>query len=225
MSVGLPLFEFLDESNRVIYPEGAEFPTLWPTGCKLTDEMKTQIINEFYDRLTSHAFPQFWLRRWWNLINREQDKWIKLIDSESSIRPEDAIYNYDMTEKSTYQTISSGNSHAERTAGSSGDGTTYTSDTPEGSVSDIEEFMSEAGKTVTTSTDNSSSDATDNTQNNGSATLTRKGNIGGMTAAQIIGGYREATEWCAYDEVIFPSLEKMFIGLYGGEYGYGYTVN
>ena len=41
--------------------------------------------------------------------------------------------------------------------------------------------------------------------------LTRKGNIGVMTSAQILGGYRDAQSYDAYSAVIFPECEQLFL--------------
>lgn len=41
--------------------------------------------------------------------------------------------------------------------------------------------------------------------------LRRYGNIGVMTAAQILGGYREAQQYDIYQNVIFPECEQLFL--------------
>lgn len=234
---GLPFFKYFDETDKVIYPDDAQYKTLWPENCPLADDVREQIKVHFCNYLTNFAYPQYWLSRFHNLVNREADKWIKLIESESALRPDDAIYNYDIQETTHYttngesSTTSSNESNTTTEESNTTKNTGYTSDTPEGSVADIETFMSAASHQDATSTGNGTTGTTGSgTQNNtgsstGDQTLTRKGNIGVMTSAQIIGGYREAIAWCAYDEVIFPELEKLFIGIWerDDDYGYFYT--
>ena len=203
---GLPFFRFFDESDTVIYPPNAVYKTLWPTGCILTAEVKDQIKVNFTNYFTNSGNPQYWLGRFHALIRREQDKWQKLLTSEDALRPDDAIYNYDMSETTSYQT--SGNSQ------SGGTRTGYNSETPEGATSDIESYMSAANKSVDSNNDSASS--------TGEQTVTRKGNIGVMTSAQILGGYREAVNWCALEEVIFPDLEKLFVMIWEEDEGNGY---
>ena len=208
---GLPFFRFFDESDTVIYPPSGIYKTLWPTNCILTDEVKNQIKTNFCNYFTNSGNPQYWLSRFQSLVTREQDKWQKLLDSENALRPDDAIYNYDMRETTSYQTSGQSSSGSTRTG--------YNSETPEGSTSDIEQYMSAANKNVDSNNDSASS--------TGEQTVTRQGNIGVMTSAQILGGYRTAVNWCALEEVIFPELEKLFVMIWeeDDDYGYLYTQN
>ena len=208
---GLPFFKFFDESDTVIYPPTGVYKTLWPTNCILTDEVKNQIKTNFCNYFTNSGNPQYWLSRFHALVGREQDKWQKLLDSENALRPDDAIYNYDLTEKTNYTTSGQSEGGATRTG--------YNSETPEGSTADIETYMSAANKNVDSNKDSASS--------TGEQTVTRQGNIGVMTSAQILGGYRTAVNWCALEEVIFPEIEKLFIMIWeeDEDYGYLYTQN
>ena len=208
---GLPFFRFFDESDTVIYPPTGVYKTLWPANCILSGEVKEQIKVNFCNYFTNSGNPQYWLSRFHSLVTREQDKWKKLLDSENALRPDDAIYNYDLTEKTNYTTSGQSQGGATRTG--------YNSETPEGSTSDIEQYMSAANKNVDSNNDSASS--------TGEQTVTRQGNIGVMTSAQILGGYRAAVNWCALEEVIFPELEKMFIMIWeeDEDYGYLYTQN
>ena len=111
-----------------------------------------------------------------------------------------------MQETTSYQTSGVSQSGGTRTG--------YNSETPEGATSDIESYMSAANKSVDSNNDSATS--------NGEQTVTRKGNIGVMTSAQILGGYRAAVNWCALEEVIFPELEKLFVMIWEEDEGYGY---
>lgn len=208
---GLPFFRFFDRNDTVIYPKGARYNWFWPDNCILNSFIQDQIMDNFANYFVNSANPQYWIGRFQSLVLREQDKWQKLLDSENALRPDDAIYNYDLRETTSYQT----SGHSE----SGGTRTGYNSETPEGSTSDIEQYMSAANKNVDSNNDSASS--------TGEQTVTRQGNIGVMTSAQILGGYRAAVNWCALEEVIFPELEKLFIMIWeeGEDYGYLYTQN
>ena len=203
---GLPFFRFFDESDPVIYPPSGVYKTLWPANCILSNEVKEQIKVNFTNYFTNSGNPQYWLGRFHALVTREQDKWQKLLNSEDAVMPEDAVYNYDMTEKTNYTTSGQSAGGSTRTG--------YNSETPEGSTADIETYMSAANKNVDSNNDSASS--------TGEQTVTRQGNIGVMTSAQILGGYRAAVNWCALEEVIFPELEKMFVMIWEGDEGNGY---
>lgn len=227
----LPLYEFLDEDNQFIYPPEGEFKALFPVG--YNELIKAVIIEEFYYRQVGHYIPQKFLRRFHRLVYEREAAWIKLIDSEELVQPEQATRNYDMTEEreqqvnSSNQGRSSTNSQTNTndsgtTTGTSG-ATAWVSDTPDGSVSDIETYMSSANK------NQSSSEGT--SQTNGSATtdgssqsagessgdltesIRRYGNIGVTTFEKIIEGYRNSASWCAFEQVIFPEVNKLFFAL------------
>ena len=203
---GLPFFRFFDEKDPVIYPPNGVYKTLFPDDWHLSAVIKEQIKTNFANYFTNSGNPQYWLGRFHALIRREQDKWQKLLTSEDALRPDDAIYNYDMRETTTYQTTGESQSGGTRTG--------YNSETPEGSASDIETYMSAANKSVDSNNDSASS--------TGEQTVTRQGNIGVMTSAQILGGYRAAVNWCALEEVIFPELEKLFVMIWEEDEGNGY---
>ena len=208
---GLPFFRFFDRNDTVIYPKGARYNWFWPENCILNGFIQDQIMDNFANYFVNSANPQYWIGRFQLVILREQDKWQKLLDSENALRPDDAIYNYDMTEKTNYSTSGQSAGGSTRTG--------YNSETPEGSTTDIETYMSAANKNVDSNNDSASS--------TGEQTVTRQGNIGVMTSAQILGGYRAAVNWCALEEVIFPALEKLFIMIWeeDDDYGYLYTQN
>lgn len=208
---GLPFFRFFDRNDTVIYPKGARYNWFWPDNCILNGFIQDQIMDNFANYFVNSANPQYWIGRFQSLILREQDKWQKLLDSENALRPDDAIYNYDLRETTSYQTSGQSASGSTRTG--------YNSETPEGSTADIETYMTAANKNVDSNNDSASS--------TGEQTVTRQGNIGVMTSAQILGGYRAAVNWCALEEVIFPELEKLFIMIWeeDEDYGYLYTQN
>lgn len=208
---GLPFFRFFDRNDTVIYPKGARYNWFWPDNCILNGFIQDQIMDNFANYFVNSANPQYWIGRFQLLVLREQDKWQKLLTSEDALRPDDAIYNYDMQETTSYETSGQSQSGGTRTG--------YNSETPEGATSDIETYMSAANKSVDSNNDTATS--------SGNQTVTRKGNIGVMTSAQILGGYRAAVNWCALEEVIFPELEKLFIMIWeeGEDYGYLYTQN
>lgn len=145
--------------------------------------------------------PWRWVERFHYVIKRHINQWQRLIDSETALRADDAIYNYDLNESSSYTSENETESTTETTDEQ------FTSDTPDGSLSDIENYMSSGGRGT------SEASGTSTGSGSGSATMRRYGNIGVMTSAQILGGYREATDYDAY-QTIFRELEPLFIGVF-----------
>ena len=154
-------------------------------------EMVENITEHFFEYQITISPPWYWVRRFHATIKKHLYQWEKLIQSEQALRDDDAIYNYDLTETGSYSNTGEGQND------------NFVSDTPDGSIqpSDIESYMSSAGRTKS------------DTAGEGEHELTRKGNIGVMTSAQILGGYREAVNFDAY-KVIFAELEPLFLGVF-----------
>jgi hypothetical protein len=57
------------------------------------------------------------------------------------------------------------------------------------------------------------SETNDNGTTHEQHNLRRYGNIGVQTAAQILGGYREAAVFDAYESVIFPEVSQLFLSV------------
>lgn len=196
----IPFYYFFDETYKdIVFND--EFTSVFPDSPYLTDQMKNEIKEHFYYRQIGDETPARFLRHFHQTVRTSAVRWARLIESETALRPDDAIYNYDMREEAHYTTS------GESKSSSTGESTSFTSDTPDDNIEDIENYMSAAGKTK-----NNSGDTSEGTSE-GTNVLTRKGNIGVMTSAQIIGGYRDATEWSAW-RVIFEELEKHFLGVF-----------
>ena len=219
----LPFYEFLDETNPFIYPDNAEFKTLFPDG--YSDVIKAAIIHEFYYRQVGQYIPQRFLRRFHRLLNERRDAWQKLIESESLIKPEYATRNYDITEERNQHVESentgSATSNSQTSTSDTGNsrGTSWISDTPDGSVSDIETYMSSANKNQATSESNGNATTDGTSSNTGSSNgnlnenIHKFGNIGVTTFEKIIEGYRNSAAWCSFENVIFPEVNKLFFAL------------
>lgn len=165
----------------------------------VSDEMAAQIKSEFADYDLALSPPWRWVERFHLVIERHIYQWEKLLASERFLRDDDGIFNYDLTEES--ETSGSHSTESE----SEGQTDQFVSDTPDGSLTDIENYMSSGSRdSGSTSGSSSGTSATE-------STLRRYGNIGVMTSAQILGGYRDATNYDAY-QTIFRDLEMLFIG-------------
>ena len=190
-------FSELFKSDSPVYRVPGFPETLFPE--EVPEEMRKHIELEFYDYDIAISPPWVWVERFHYLIKRHLYQWQKLIESEQALRDEDAIYNYDLTENSTLQT------HTSSQDNNTGSATDFMSDTPDGSLDDIEQYMSAGTRGVT----NNRLDSFGEASNVG--TLRRFGNIGVMTAARILGGYRTAMDYDAY-KTIFDELSILFVG-------------
>lgn len=199
------LFQNLTDPNSPVFNVAGYPQTLYPESEYLTEEMKSQISLHYMDYHINTVPPWIWLIKFHAYIRQHDYQWYKLIESEKALRDEDGIYNYDLREES------SGSQEYESRNNNESEGTTegFTSDTPDGSLSDIETYMSAGSR----SGSEGSSSGTASGSSSGQSSLRRYGNIGVMTSAQILGGYREAVDYNAYD-VIWRDLDHLFIGVF-----------
>lgn len=230
-------YELIDESSEVwSIIDTTKFPHLFPQDVEnFTEDMADNIREHFYYREIAFSSPTRFLRHFYRLIKERAYVWNKLLATEQALRNDDMLYNYDMQENEvsthtgTNDTESNGTNNNTRTPDLTNttrnvtQRTTRQMDTPDGIATDIDNYLSAAEKetnddTITTTqtgteTNSGGNHATTNNEfsDNASKILTRKGNIGVMTAAQILGGYREAQAWDVYNSLIFPELEPLFL--------------
>ena len=191
----------VDGFPETLFPADMDDLEKYPHGA----EMVENITEHFFEYQITIVPPWYWVRRFHAVIKRHLYQWEKLIQSEQALRDEDAIYNYDLNESGTYSNSGTGQADS------------YVSDTPDGRIqpSDIETYMSNAGRNKNENT------------GEGEHTLRRYGNIGIMTSAAIVAGYREGINFDAY-KIIFAELEPLFLGVFEdyAEIGeYDRTVN
>lgn len=190
-------FAQLFDQNSPVFNVSGYPSTLFPAN--FPEEIAAQIKSEFQDYDIALSPPWRWVERFHLTIERHLYQWQKLLASERFLRDEDGIYNYDLTEKSEFNAKSATDTRQ------SNNGQQYVSDTPDGNLVDIENYMSSGSR------DQNSGRGESTSANESVSSLRRYGNIGVMTSAQILGGYREAIDYDAY-KAIFRDLESLFIG-------------
>ena len=190
-------FGQLFNPNDPVFSVAGYPSTLFPAN--FPAEIEAQIKSEFEDYDIAISPPWRWVQRFHLVLDRHLYQWQKLIASERFLRDDDGIYNYDLTEES-----STSGSHATESE-SEGQSDQFVSDTPDGSLQDISNYMSSGSRDSGTSSGSTSGTS------ESESTLRRYGNIGVMTSAQILGGYREATNYDAY-QTIFREIEFLFVG-------------
>ena len=217
--------ELIDETSDVWDDiDTTKYPHLFPSDVEaLSEDMQDNIREHFYARRIGFTNPNAFMRHFYRLIRERAVIWARMIATETALRSDDMIYNYDMTETAADQrqgTSTNSTTHTPNltiTSSSSDTSTSKRMDTPDAITSDIDTYMSEAGKDTSSTTSSQSQTGTDTTTGTGGytdgtqRTLSRKGNIGVMTAAQILGGYREAQVWDAYSSVIFPEVNMLML--------------
>lgn len=239
--VNIPFYLLINEDSDIWnIVEG--FTTLFPQNvANLDDEIVDNINEHFYYRQIAFASPTKFLRAFHRLVKERAYTWHKLLLSERALSDDEMTRNYNLNEdyeknnSNTYQSKNTTSPNLTTTTTPNLETETKTEtedknhqmDTPDGFTADIENYLSSASKdntqeseTVkqfgnTITTQNGSTDSVTNDRGNTQETSTmhRYGNIGVQTAAQILGGYRQAQVFDVYEEVIFPEVSQLFLSV------------
>lgn len=239
--VTIPFYELINHDSEV-WQLVQGFSTLYPENVDdLTDVMIDNINEHFYYRSIAFSSPTKFLRAFHRLIKERAYVWGKLLLTEKALSDAEMTRNYDLTEnfekeseneytsnsKTTpnLETTTTPNLHNKTTIDS--EDTSRLMDTPDGYVSDIDNYLSSAskdrnkettdefqlGETKTKQSGKSESTTNDNGNTHEQHTLRRSGNIGTATASAILGGYRDAQAWDTFSAVIFPEVGQLFLNV------------
>lgn len=297
--ITIPFHELIDQDSEIwLLINKQRFPSLYPPDV-LPDEIIENINSYFYDREIAYSAPEKFLRQWWRLVKERAYTWTKLLQTETVLRDDDMLFNYDLTEHSEDNRETSGKSESvnrpdikdkitpdllnttqsdstqngsqhqssqeqnnqnvsnnQTNTESGSHGTVeHDMDTPDGITNDIDNYLTRANRSTETDNVTNTQDGTSSQSGNRSTTqngtnnqkinektinrqtgtttshhygeensetnssgsdknihdLRRYGNIGTMTVASVLGGYREAQRFDAYSQVIFPECENLFL--------------
>ena len=135
--------------------------------------------------------------------------YVQLYEFDAKFRNiDDPLESYNLVE--TFEQFSSGSGRSTGSNSSESSGTNIFSDTPQGSIANIDIYMSNASKA--SGTDSGSSEQESESSGNTSHTLTRKGNIG----VQPLGGEVEniRSAFINIDMQIIEELADLFLKVY-----------
>lgn len=239
--VNIPFYLLINEDSDVWnIVEG--FTTLFPQNVEnLDDEIVDNINEHFYYRQIAFASPTKFLRAFHRLVKERAYTWHKLLLSERSLSDDEMTRNYNLNEDyekqnvNTYQSKNKTTPNLTTTTTPNLETETKTEtedknhqmDTPDGFTADIENYLSSAskdntkesetvkqfGNSITTQNGSTDSVTDDRGNTQETSTMHRYGNIGVQTAAQILGGYRQAQVFDVYEEVIFPEVSQLFLSV------------
>lgn len=239
--VNIPFYLLINEDSDVWnIVEG--FTTLFPQNVEnLDDEIIDNISEHFYYRQIAFASPTKFLRAFHRLVKERAYTWHKLLLSERALSDDEMTRNYNLNEdyeknnSNTYQSKNTTSPNLTTTTTPNLETETKTEtedknhqmDTPDGFTADIENYLSSAskdntqesetvkqfGNTITTQNGTTDSVTNDRGNTQETSTMHRYGNIGVQTAAQILGGYRQAQVFDVYEEVIFQEVSQLFLSV------------
>lgn len=201
-----------------------EYPSYYEGDEKEFFEQK--VIAHFYFREIGFETPARFVHHFRQKMREIMPYYIQLYKSAELMDDPDIhpLENYRLNEEHHNAQHSTGSSGATTTAesdsttGTTGSATTKRSDTPQGSISNLDSYLTEAtvqatsgsgtahDETGTETSTTSEAQATDD------GTLTRYGNIGVTTYADLLEGYRKTFR--NIDMEIIEELEELFLRVY-----------
>lgn len=200
-----------------------EYPSYYTGEAKKAFEQK--VIDHFYFRQIGQETPGRWLHYFRTRIREIMPYYIQRYESEALLKNAgDPLESYNLTEE--YKEDTTDSSKATSKGSNSSEGLFETtknnehrfSNTPQGSISNIDNYMTEATKdngkdTQQTEThDSSNGESSAESSGEKTYTLTRRGNIGVQPLGQEINVYRSAL--INVDMEIIEELNDLFLMVY-----------
>ena len=192
-----------------------DYPSFYQEEEKTTFEKK--VIDHYYFRQLGQETTGRWLHYFRTRIREIMPYYKQLYESVKIMEGlDDPFANLDVTE--TFSQITqgenSGETEATRTSSSSGEGTRKYSNTPQGSLDNLDDYLTEG--TVESSSGSENGNDTVNTSGTSSGsteyTLIRKGQQGVSTYAHDIKELRET--YINIDMLIINELKDLFLKVY-----------
>lgn len=219
----LELREIVDNVENPVDIWDFDYPSFYQGEEKKKFERK--VIDHFYFRQIGQETVGRFLHMFRSRIVEIMPYYIQLYESEKYMQEiEDPFATVDYTE--TFEEESTGQSSGQSSSQSSGtDNRTSTgnsdhrmSNTPQGSIDNLDNYMTEASRDNATNTDNTEtsgeSSGNSSSQSSGTVkhTLTKKGAMGVTTFGHDMLEYRQT--FLNIDMMIINNLQDLFLGVY-----------
>lgn len=171
------------------------------------EELEMKILNHYAFREIGFESPAKFKHYFKTRMLEIMPKYVRLY--ETTTFKYNPIENYNMIENS--EDSSKGKDSTSRDNTNKENGVAKLSDTPQGSIDNIDKFMSQAQKSENEVVANEK--FTGNRETIENHTLTRKGNIGVTTTQQMIEQERKIVEFDLFTSII-GELRDLFLGVY-----------
>ena len=176
-------------------------------------EFERKVIDHYYFRQIGSETVGRFLHQFRTRVREIAPYYKKLYELEEKLlEAGDPFQSYDLTEtfKQTSKGSESGTSSGSTT--NNDDHVRKYSKTPQGSISNLEDYMTEAEQNTANDTSTSTSQSSGSTNGETEHTLTRKGNIGVQPL-----GTEFTANWQSYiniDMMFIEALNDLFLGVY-----------
>lgn len=203
----LELREIVDIGENSVDIWDFEYPSFYTGEEKKAFEQK--VIDHYYFRQIGQETVGRFIHYFRARIREIMPYYIQLYESEKLMREiEDPFATVDYTE--TYEEETSGQVNGQSSGQSSDNNEHRYSNTPQGNITNLDDFLTEASQDTNsgTSSGQSSSESSGTTKH----TLTKKGAMGVTTFGHDMLEYRQT--FLNIDLMVINSLQDLFLGVY-----------
>lgn len=207
----LELRDIVDNGENSVDIWNFDYPSFYKGDEKARFEKK--VIDHYYFRQIGSETVGRFLHQFRTRIREIMPYYIKLYELEKKfLEAGDPFQSYDLTETYEGNTTGKATSKGSGTVTRNEDHERKFSNTPQGSISNIDDYMTEAEKNTSDDIDTSENQSEDNSEGTNNYTMTRKGNIGVQPL-----GVEFTANWQGYiniDLMVIEALNDLFLGIY-----------
>ena len=176
------------------------------------ENFQNKFYNRYYDREIFCKNPRVFKRELIGKLNEIAPYYKQLYKTELESQNINFLLNKDLKEEFTRELDNISNSNSTSNNNSSGTSQNIFSDTPEGSINNLDKYMSNASKSSADDNSSSESNSQNTTKGKEKTTLLSQGNIGITSSAELLEKWRSVL--INIDSMILDELSYLFLDIY-----------
>lgn len=176
------------------------------------ENFQKKFYNRYYDREIFCKNPRVFKRELIGKLNEIAPYYKQLYKTELESQNINFLLNKDLKEEFTRELDNISNSNSTSNSNSSGTSQNIFSDTPEGNINNIDNYMSNASKSKADDNSSSESNSQNTTKGKEKTMFLSQGNIGITSSAELLEKWRSVL--INIDSLILDELSYLFLDIY-----------
>ena len=176
------------------------------------ENFQKKFYNRYYDREIFCKNPRVFKRELIGKLNEIAPYYKQLYKTELESQNINFLLNKDLKEEFTRELDNISNSNSTSNSNSSGTSQNIFSDTPEGSINNLDKYMSNASKSSADDNSSSESNSQNTTKGKEKTSFLSQGNIGITSSAELLEKWRSVL--INIDSMILDELSYLFLDIY-----------
>ena len=176
------------------------------------ENFQKKFYNRYYDREIFCKNPRVFKRELIGKLNEIAPYYKQLYKTELESQNINFLLNKDLKEEFTRELDNISNSNSTSNSNSSGTSQNIFSDTPEGSINNLDKYMSNASKSSADDNSSSESNSQNTTKGKEKTSFLSQGNIGITSSAELLQKWRDVL--INIDSMILDELSYLFLDIY-----------